>query len=108
MLCADVDFDVTRYTPLQLQLLDRSGIIYPAGTDVAAFPSGERYIVGFDGSIELNEALGDDELRLTDASGARCFFTISQLDRSASAPTLRCSGVSLVMTFNTGQGKSGP
>ncbi|ASK88306.1 fimbria/pilus outer membrane usher protein [Sphingorhabdus sp. SMR4y] len=67
-----LDLGISRYVPLRFQLSDMRGQIVAPGTVVSALPSRSEYIVGFDGMIEINEALGDTELRLERFDGSVC------------------------------------
>lgn len=67
-----LDLGISRYVPLRFQLSDMRGQFVAPGTVVSALPSRSEYIVGFEGMVEINEALGDKELRLERIDGSVC------------------------------------
>lgn len=93
-----VDLDVENYQPGLFRLLQSNGQTVPPGTVVKAMPSKSEYVVGFNGTIEVNSWHNDNELRFAGEDGGTCFasFTASSLNglnnSSEDIPEIRCNG----------------
>ncbi|BDI60333.1 fimbria/pilus outer membrane usher protein [Qipengyuania nanhaisediminis] len=90
---ARVELALTRHEPLAMRLTDPRGRDIAPGTSVTAYPSQTRYIVGFDGMVEINAALDDDEIAVTEGDGSLCRAALGDLAEPANdnaLPVLRC------------------
>lgn len=59
---ARLDLGIHRYRPRRYLLLDPDGRTFALGTQVRAIPSQTAYLVGTDGTVEVNADLGDRAL----------------------------------------------
>lgn len=80
---AKLSLDVSRYVPSRFTLSDRNGLPFEAGTLARAYPSGSDYTIGFDGLVEINAAIKDEELRIELADGSVCHADLNMILREA-------------------------
>lgn len=78
---AKLTLDVSRYVPERFTLNDRNGFPLEPGIAARAYPSGSDYMVGFDGLVEINAALKDEELRIELADGSICHADLAAIWR---------------------------
>lgn len=78
---AKLTLDVSRYVPERFILKDRNGFTLEPGIAARAYPSGSDYMVGFDGLVEINAALKDEELRIELADGSICHADLTAIWR---------------------------
>ncbi|MGX7896146.1 hypothetical protein [Tsuneonella sp. HG222] len=88
-----VDLDIVRYRPVIRRVLDAGGNPLPAGMPVAAEPSGEKTMIGFDGYVEINAAGADGRL-LVGKGADRCVVDLvtNPVTDDVEGPPLQCVG----------------
>ena len=95
-----LDLGVSRFVSQSLRLTESSGAVVPAGSEALAYPSGERYIVGFDGEIDINAALADDRIEIDLAGRGKCIAYLPAQGEGSTVQDLRCESRVLARQLN--------
>jgi|GEM_PF-972830 len=89
---ARLDLGIRRYVARRIRLFMPDGSDPAPGTMARAEPSGTEYVIGLDGAMEINAALGDEALQIELRLGQRCDVDLRLIDSdSRTVPDLTCA-----------------